>query len=512
MPIRPLDLNTLESRLPLHDSRASRQIEADGLSRLPPHTLMNRAGEAVYRLSAALAPHARQVWIVCGGGNNGGDGLIAAIHWWRQMQKTGGQISVTWLGQEDRLPADAAYALRAARAADVPLHSEPPPSFDLAIDAIVGIGLSDALRGPGNDWVERLQSTDATVLAVDLPSGLDADTGQWHSTATCRPSAQRHTLQLLTLKPGPFTAMGRTASGQIWFDDLGIAPPPSPPLPSAWLNGFASHPDGTRRLAHHQHKGSHGDVWIAGGSTDPTGLSMMGAALLAARASLKSGAGRVYVSLLGPLDQPPSLSVDPWMPELMFRSVQQALQAPWLSEAVAVCGCGGGTLIGTVLPPILERCPRLVLDADALNAIAADPLLQEAVRQRAARGQVTVTTPHPKEAARLLGQSVEAVQANRLTWAQTLAERLACTVVLKGSGTVLTMPGERPLINPTGNGLLATAGTGDVLAGMIGAALASQNGPVLEAVAQAVYRHGQLANSWPNQRHRMTASDLLAGM
>lgn len=512
MPIRPLTLSTLDAPWPLYDSQSSRAIEANGIAQLPTHALMNRAGEAVYRLSAALAPHARQVWIACGGGNNGGDGLIAAIHWWRRLQAMGGQLTVTWLGQADRLPADAAYALQAARDAGVPFSANPPTSFDLAIDAILGIGLNNDVRGPANNWIERLQSTDATMLTVDVPSGLDADTGQWRSTTTCHPSAQRHTLQLLTLKPGPFTAIGRTASGLIWFDDLGITPPPSAPSPTAWLNGRTAQPTGERRLGHHQHKGSHGDVWIAGGSTDPSGLSMAGAALLAGRASLKAGAGRVYVSLLAPEDQPTRLSVDPWMPELMFRSMQEALQAPWLSDVVAVCGCGGGNLIGALLPPILARCPRLVLDADALNAIAADPMLQDAVRQRATRGWTTVITPHPKEAARLLGQTAEAIQANRLGCAQALAEQLASIVVLKGSGTVLTAPGEPLLINPTGNGLLATAGTGDILAGMIGASLASHKRSAFEAVAEAVYRHGQLADAWPSSRDRMTASDLLASL
>jgi hydroxyethylthiazole kinase-like uncharacterized protein yjeF len=298
----------------------------------------------------------------------------------------------------------------------------------------------------------------------------------------------------------------------MWFDDLGLDPAAHGVAPVAWLHGRTMRPLADRRLAHHAHKGSHGDVWILGGSTDPTGLSMAGAALLAGRASLKAGAGRVYISLLGPDDRPPPLSVDPVMPELMFRSPAQAMQADGLSHTVGVCGCGGGALIGPLLPPILARCPRLVLDADALNAIAADPLLQEALGQRATRGWVTVLTPHPQEAARLLGEAVAAIQAKRLQWAQTLAERLACIVVLKGSGSVTAAPGQRPRINPTGNGLLATAGTGDILAGLIGAALASRQQPDFEAVAQAVHQHGQLADAWASPRPYLTASDLLADL
>lgn len=510
MPIRPIDPDTLEGLWPLYDCQSSRDIESFAHSLWAPHTLMNRAGEAVYRLSAALAPHAREVWIACGGGNNGGDGLIAAIHWWRRLQTTGGQLTVTWLGQPDRLPADAAYALQEARAAGVPFSSEPPPSFDLAIDAILGIGLTEAVRGPSIDWIERLQTSVAMVLAVDVPSGLDADTGQWRSPATCRPSGQRHTLQLLTMKPGLFTSMGRTACGQIWFDDLGSDAAVHAIPPVAWLQGKTPRPLAERAMSHHVHKGSHGDVWISGGSSDPTGLNMAGAALLAARASLKAGAGRVYVSLLGPDDRPPLMSVDLSCPELMFRSASEAIQSSWVEQAVGVCGCGGGDKVTQILPAILKRCPTLVLDADALNAIAADPMLQDTVRQRAALGWTTVITPHPKEAARLLRQSLENIQADRLMWAQSLAERLACITVLKGSGTVISAPGRPPLINPTGNGLLATAGTGDILAGMIGASLAVQTTSALEAVAQAVHHHGHLADSWAKHRHRMTASDVLA--
>lgn len=512
MPAYPLDLEQLEQALPLHDSGASREIETIWQSRLPSHTLMSRAGEAIYRLSAALAPHAQHVWIACGSGNNGGDGLVAAMHWIRRLRSTGGCLTVTWLGQEHGLPPDAAYAFHQAQAAGVAFSAHPPESFDLAIDAILGLGLNESVRGPANDWIERLQKADCPVLCVDLPSGLHADDGRWLSPCDCQPSTQRHTLQLLTLKPGTFTAMGRTASGHVWFDDLGTGAESSETRATAWLYGWSHTPPSDRSLAHHHHKGNRGDVLILGGSTDPAGLSMAGAALLAARASLKAGAGRVYAGLLHPGESRPPLQVDPCAPELMFRDPHDAIHAPWFSQAVCVCGCGAGTMIQPLLAHILAHSPALVLDADALNAIAADAGLQDAVRKRADQGQTTVITPHPKEAARLLGQTVEAVQAHRLRSAQSLADHLACVVVLKGSGTVVASVDAPLLINPTGNGLLATAGTGDVLAGMVGAYLAAKTMPAREAAALAVYRHGQLANHWAMHHHTLTAHDLIDGL
>jgi len=161
-----------------------------------------------------------------------------------------------------------------------------------------------------------------------------------------------------------------------------------------------------------------------------------------------------------------------------------------------VCGCGGGTAVHDLLPRVLAEARALVLDADALNAIAGDGALQALLGARARAGRATVLTPHPLEAARLLGTGAAEVQADRLHAAQRLAERFGATVVLKGSGTLVTAAGETPVINPTGNARLATAGTGDVLAGMIGATLAAGR-PAMVAACEAVWLHGDRADRWP---------------
>lgn len=462
---------------PLHDVAATRAIEAAAAASLPPHTLMQRAGLAVAQLAMALAPHARTIWIACGPGNNGGDGLEAAAH----LQRWGKQTVVTWLGSEAKAPADAMASLQRAREAGVMFANEPPPHWDFAIDALLGLGRARAMEGLMAQWADLMAAAPTSVLAVDLPSGLDADTGGGHGLKAT------HTLALLALKPGLFTAGGRDASGEVWLDDLGVAAMQKEP--AAWLAG----PPPPAHRPHASHKGSYGDVAVIGG-----GPGMTGAALLAASAALHGGAGRVFLALL----DGSGLMVDTSQPELMLR--------PWdsldLAHMAVACGCGGGDAIRSVLPKVLSTAGSLVLDADALNAIAADTQLQSLLQARSRRGKATVLTPHPLEAARLLACSTAQVQGDRLRASRDLAQRFACVVVLKGSGTVIAAADTTPLINPTGNARLATAGTGDVLAGMIAARLAA-NASALDAAAAAIHQHGRIADQWPADRP-LTASAL----
>jgi hydroxyethylthiazole kinase-like uncharacterized protein yjeF len=227
---------------------------------------------------------------------------------------------------------------------------------------------------------------------------------------------------------------------------------------------------------------------------------MTGAAVLAARAALHGGAGRVYVGMLDTT----VLGLDVCQPELMFRHPSELP----LESMTVVAGCGGGDTIHAHLPDILRRSQRLVLDADALNAIAQAASLQN---QLAARGaDTTVLTPHPLEAARLLQLNTRDIQSDRLAAAQSLANRFACTVVLKGSGTVISAPGAIPHINPTGNARLASAGTGDVLAGLIAARWATEDNATFAACA-AVFHHGRIADTWPASA-AFTAQDLIQAL
>jgi hydroxyethylthiazole kinase-like uncharacterized protein yjeF len=267
-----------------------------------------------------------------------------------------------------------------------------------------------------------------------------------------------------------------------------------PPL--AWLNAlYTSAPK-----SHASHKGSHGDVAVIGGEGMATqGMGMTGAAILAATAALHAGAGRVILSLLS------GQTGDSAPPDLMQREFRRLE----LEKLHLVCGCGGGSAVQEVLPEVLRRSAQLVLDADGINAMAQDTRLQNALRQRAtlqSASQPTAITPHPLEAARLLGCNTAQVQNDRLKAAQELAERFQCCVVLKGSGTVIAAPGHTPYINITGNGRLAIGGTGDVLAGLVGARMA-QGLSAFDAACAAVAQHGQVADDW-SPGEALTASRL----
>lgn len=449
-------------------------MEQSAARALPPHTLMRRAGLAVARLALALAPHARTVWVAAGPGNNGGDGIEAAMH----LQSWGKQVRLTWLGDPGSAPADTRLSWARAQAVGVQRHEEPgrePDAQDLCIDALLGLGASRAPEGLLADTIDRLNASAAPVLAIDLPSGLDPDTGQPLGARAVR---ARWTLSLLSLKPGLFTGRGRDLAGEVWFCDLGVSAQPG----DARLGPA---PDVLHR-PHASHKGSFGDVLVVGGAA-----GMAGAALLAASAALHGGAGRALVGLLDP--QPSSRLND--QPELMFRRPDDEV----FRRATVVCGCGGADAVREHLPRLISLAPRLVLDADALNALARDSGLQQLLARRMARPEcadTTVMTPHPLEAARLLGSDTESVQRNRLAAARALAQRYHCVVVLKGSGSVIAAPDQMPVINPTGNARLATAGTGDVLAGMVAARLASGRGAFM-AACDAVYQHGSLADHWP---------------
>ena len=492
---------TFDCSWPLHGRAASRELERLTQVNLAPHALMQRAGLACARLARAIAPHARSAWVACGPGNNGGDGFEAAVH----LQRAGLKVHLTWTGAEHS-PADAQAARERALTSGLVIQPLPPERFDVALDALLGLGGSLAPERGGTarmvDWLTQMHARAVPVLAIDLPSGLNADTGC--SAAAAPGPSVRHTLSLLSLKPGLFTAQGRDLAGTVWFDDLGSnlsALPPTATLVGADRAGAPPR----LQAPHASHKGSFGDVVIVGGQTVHSGTRMAGAALLAARAALHHGAGRVYVSLLGEAD----LSLDLGQPELMFRSVS-ALQA-LESMHVTVAGCGGGQAMADVLPELLARPHPLVLDADGLNAVATDAALRNALVQRSRMGAATVLTPHPLEAARLLGGSAAEVQSDRLRAAQALADQFTAVVVLKGSGTVVTAPEAVPAINPTGNALLATAGTGDVLAGMVGAALA-QGLDAHQAAMHAVFVHGARAQRWAatHPDRLPSASDLLS--
>lgn len=494
---------------PLHGVTATRAIEARALAAEPDAALMRRAGMAVARWALAMQPHARTWWVAVGPGGNGGDGSFAAA----RLAMTGLDVRISVHADPGRLPDDARRGLAAALQAGARVMSSPVvgQTPDAIIDALLGIGTSRAPEGWVLQGIQAIGGCAAPCLSVDVPSGLDADTGRTLGEMAVTADA---TLSLLTLKPGLFTGAGRQHAGQVWLESLGWDTPcaegAATGSPRALLLGFEhEHPAWSVRTAD-QHKGHFGDAVVIGGA-----VGMPGAARLAAHAALAAGAGRTFLVSLDAA----APAGDPLRPELMCRQPAALQDEAWLGQATVVCGCGGGSAVAESLPQVLRHAGRLVLDADALNALARDPALRSMLQDRSAAGRWTVMTPHPLEAARLLGCSAADVQADRFAAAAELSQRWQCTAVLKGSGTLVDTPGLMPAVNPTGGPMLASGGTGDVLAGWIGGLWAqaprgggSERERAHETACASVWRHGRAAESGFSGMPAGRALDLIEAM
>jgi hydroxyethylthiazole kinase-like uncharacterized protein yjeF len=411
--------------------------------------------------------------IVCGPGNNGGDGLVLA----RLLRSRGIEPVVVLAGDATRLPADAREAFdRFCGEGGATLPDIPQRAFALGVDALFGIGLQRPIEGAFAGLVGRINGLGCPVLALDVPSGLCADTGR---VLGCAVRADA-TVTFIALKPGLLTLDGPDHCGAISICDLGIAAETTLPPRGRTVTPalFASH---LKPRPKNSHKGMMGGVGILGGAP-----GMAGAALLAGRAALKLGAGRVYVGLLD--DR--ALAVDTHQPELMLRRPADIVAAGLATVLAAGPGLGQGAEALALLRQAIAAELPLVLDADALNLLAAHPVLADRARKRTAP---TLLTPHPLEAARLLGCDAAAVQANRPHAAIVLAEKLNAMTVLKGCGSVIATPDGRWYINGSGNPGMASAGMGDVLTG-IAAALLAQNWAADAALLCAVHLHGVAAD------------------
>jgi len=344
------------------------------------------------------------------------------------------------------------------------------------VDGLLGIGLTRSPEGRIAELVTWANGCGAPILALDVPSGLDAATGHAHAPAICA----MHTATFIALKPGLLTLDGPDHCGEISVHTLNL-----PALASAghrldWPALAASLPPVLARRTRNVNKGTFGTLGILGGTE-----GMGGALILAGRAAMRSGAGKVWLGFL--MADPPKL--DTGMPELMLRHASVVLEAE--PDALVVGpGLGTSDAAKSLLRRALAVRIPLALDADALNLIARDPALMAAAQ---ARGAPTLATPHPGEAARLLATTIEAVQNDRLGSAHELARRLAANVVLKGAGSILAHPDGTFDINATGGPALATAGSGDVLCGMLGACLAQQL-DARAALRYAVCLHGAAAD------------------
>ena len=445
------------------EMRAANQLGAD--------TLMKRAGAAAAELIMKRLEDAgveqRRVTLLVGPGNNGGDALACAC----ELREKGAVVNVVLPGGRRPTSALALAQLERWTQAGGTTYDDPymTEKADCVVDGLFGTGLAKPITGDYLDAVLWFNERQALKVSLDIPSGLNPVTGHW--TGSYPGCSADVTITFLCVKSGLYMCEGADAAGEIVLNELDVSVPLSP----LSVIGTDEFPRVLRPRVKNSHKGDYGSVAVIGG-TD----GMIGASILAARSALISGAGRVTLECRA--EHAPH--VDMVYPEIMFATKPVNLED---FDAI-VLGCGLGTS-AEAKARVIEalNCQKpLILDADALNIIAADIKLQDMVLARRAP---TVLTPHPGEAARLLRRDTAGVTADRVAACRELAVQTGAIVVLKGAGTVISMRSSRTWINPTGSPMLATGGSGDVLAGMIGAMFA-QGYDMVESVLAAVYFHG----------------------
>ncbi len=444
-----------------------RALDAYAIAELgiPGYTLMRRAGEAALRALRTRWPTAGRIAVVCGGGNNGGDGYVVA----RYARAAGLEVSLLAVTDPAQLRGDALRAADEYRASGGQVQPMTPALLDDAevlVDALLGTGLNQSLRPELAAAIETLNAAGRPIFALDLPSGLDGDSGRAHGVAVRADS----TITFVAHKTGLFLGDGPEYAGRVLLDNLGIEAPPGPAGdPVMERVGESDIARALPRRNRSAHKGEFGRVLIVGGAP-----GMAGAVRLAGEACLRSGAGLVTIATA----PEHVVAIVAGRPELICLGVRSAdeLAAPLAAASVVAIGPGLGTgeWSRALFDAVLASAKPLIMDADALNLLAL-------TRQRVPGN--TILTPHPGEAARLLEGKSEQVQSDRRGALQRLIERTGALVVLKGAGTLIGAPNRVPALCTRGNPGMAAPGMGDVLTGTIAAILAQCRDPWLAARA-----------------------------
>jgi hydroxyethylthiazole kinase-like uncharacterized protein yjeF len=460
----------------------------------PMFVLMERAGQAAFDHLKQCWPYARRIAILVGSGNNGGDGYVVA----RLAKAFGWQVSLAAIDPGVKLTGDARQAQQSWLAAQgTVLHWQDLdlPSFDIIVDALLGTGLSGTVKPHFAQAIDAVNQADVPVLSIDIPSGLHADLG--YPLGHCVQAD--YTVTFVGKKTGLTSGQGKHYSGNLLYNDLGIGESfASLAKPAAYLISFAHLPKLTPR-AEHAHKGQFGRLLCIGADQ-----GMPGSIRMTGEAALRSGAALVRIYCHN--DNRAVIAMG--RPELMLTSDSINQQLTWASVLALGPGLGlndwGTELFTQVFNHLMQHSKPLVIDADGLNILAAD---KTGLHQRLDNKQV-VLTPHPGEAARLLGCSTTEIECNRLQSVQEIARQYNAVCVLKGAGTMISN-GCHSWICQDGNPGMATGGMGDVLTGII-AALLCQGMNATQAALYGVCLHGAAADKVASQcgQRGMLATDL----
>lgn len=461
---------------------AVRQLESDACRALggDAGVLMQRAGQAAWRCLLQHWPQAQRIGVVCGPGNNGGDGYVLARH----ALQSGRAVQVLRLrahAPRTPLARQVELAYRAAGGECVDVDAAVLPQVDLLVDALFGIGLDRAPDAATAAVITAINTATAPVLALDVPSGVDSSSGHVPGVAV----RATRTLQFLGQHIGLRTGAGLDHVGALQWATLDAAPELFSTIPAAARLLDTQHPPAAwpARLRN-SHKGRHGHVLCVGGDA-----GMGGAALLCSQAALRGGAGLVSLASQAMTVQASLARA----PECMARVVDSADELQPLLARADVLAVGPGLGQSTWARALFEACvvagKPLVVDADALTVLPQNPMPTADA----------VLTPHPGEAARLLDCDVAGIQRDRLLAAQRLADRFAATVVLKGAGSVIASPGEIPCVLDVGNPGMAVGGMGDVLTGII-AALRAQGLTAFDAACTGAWLHAATADQVAAER------------
>ena len=429
---------------------------------MPGITLMERAGAAALGVLRATWPGAKRIVVVCGHGNNGGDGFVIG----RLARKSGLDVEVQLVGAPNALRGEAAIAYQSLLETGL-AASEPDVNAlagaDVLVDALLGTGIDRVVAGKWLELIVALNATRVPVMSIDIPSGLHADTGRAMGVAV-RAAA---TISFIGLKRGLLTGEGRDHCGELWFSDLDIPPATFDAVAAdAGRIELLDFHDQLSPRARDAHKGQHGHVLVIGGDH---GFS--GAVRMAAEAAARVGAGLVSVATRGA--HGPAITGN--RPELMIWGVETGADLDSMLARANVAALGPGLGQASwgeeLMAVVLSRDLPLVLDADALNLVAKAGVSAWPDHRRTTD---VVMTPHPGEAARLLGTSTGSVEADRFEAVARIAQRFGTSVVLKGSGTLVCDRDGAVDLCSAGNPGMATGGMGDVLTGVIAGLIAQR--------------------------------------